>query len=110
MKKHLVMILAVWVMFYNGQIVKYPQAGAFISQLTYKGSRPDPYFRLTNCMTGDIIVVIPQGKVKKIGFSMSEAWTRGYIVYKNAKFADDYSDDYNIRTINGVRRVARDPK
>lgn len=108
--KNLLYMFAIWIIFNNGQIWKYPQANQFICP---DGSRnwQTKTFELENSMSGKLVVSILQRRVKKIGFSMSEAWIDGkpnYHVYRNPKLVDVPSDDYNVVVVNGIRSCVKD--
>jgi hypothetical protein len=105
--KNFLYIFAVWVLFNNGELWKYPQAQGFTDfgpQKSYLGR----CFSLIS--VGEKSVVnIPQYKVKKIGFSMEECRHQSYRVFHNPScFNEDgspvHSDDIEVYyTKNHVR-------
>jgi hypothetical protein len=110
MKRFPLYILAVWVMFGDHQIVKYPQAGQWqMSRSPYGDLRVD----LENSMTGKVVVSLYSRKIRKIGFTMrTEANKYGYTVYTNPTIVHwpgmDY-DAYNHRLYYQDPRIAHGP-
>jgi hypothetical protein len=86
-------LLAVWVMFGNHQVVKYPQA------CTWSASRFEhaDCYDLTNCMTGDQIVSLNARHIYGIYFKKpEEAKLYGYTVYMNPKVVHWDTMDYEV--------------
>lgn len=108
MTKNCLYFLAVWVMFNNGQIWKYPQAWGWMNggPAYAKDYRKKTF--ILDCNSSQDVVEIPQYKVKKIGFHMKEAEDQGYFIFRNPSCLDSggkpiYSDECEIVLINGVR-------
>lgn len=62
--KYVFYMFAIWVMFNNGQVYRYPQAAYWMSS----GARNHETFELRNGMTGKLVVELRQSKVKFVHF------------------------------------------
>lgn len=103
MKKICLYLLCVWVMFNNGEICKFPQAGQWKLQ-RIKGHE---YLRLENAETEELVVALHNSTISKIGFSLDEIRKQGYYIYRNPRVTG-YSEDIDVIQVGHMRRLRDD--
>lgn len=94
--------LAVWIMFGDGQIWKYPQAGQWSPDIV-NGRQ---VIRLENSENEEVVATIPCRRIKKLGFFMSDVKTQGYHIYRNP-LVKGFSQECEVIQV-GHMRVIRD--